>query len=81
MLKGVPEIFLKIILNQHKNNTCYVQSLKKYFYFGAPNSFDRVFTLMVVEKNNYKFYLFLLIVFILLQILICEHQNSLWNQS
>jgi hypothetical protein len=33
------------IINQHKNDTCHVQSLEKYFYFGAPKSFYHVFTL------------------------------------
>jgi hypothetical protein len=33
------------IINHHKNDTCHVQSLEKYFYFGAPKSFYHVFTL------------------------------------
>jgi hypothetical protein len=32
------------IVNQHKNDTCYVQSLEKNFYLGALSSFDHVFT-------------------------------------
>jgi hypothetical protein len=35
------------IINQHKNDTCHVQSLKKYFYFGSPKSFYHVFTLEI----------------------------------
>jgi hypothetical protein len=33
------------VTNQHKNNMCYVQSLEKDFYLGAPSSFDCVLTL------------------------------------
>jgi hypothetical protein len=34
------------IINQHRNDTCHVQSLEKDFYIGAPCSFDHVFTLI-----------------------------------
>ncbi len=34
------------VINQHKNDMCYVQSLKKDFYLGTIGSFDRVFTIL-----------------------------------
>jgi hypothetical protein len=42
--KGTQNIKFKVI-NQHKNDTCHVQSLEKDFYLGTPSSFDCVFTL------------------------------------
>jgi hypothetical protein len=41
--RGTQNTNLKII-NQHRNDTCHVQSLEKDFYLGAPCSFDSVFT-------------------------------------
>jgi hypothetical protein len=32
------------VINQHINDMCHVQSLKKDFYLGGPSSFDHVFT-------------------------------------
>jgi len=32
------------VINQHKNDTCNVQSLEKDFYLGTFGSFDYVFT-------------------------------------
>ncbi len=32
------------VINQHKNDMCYVKSLEMHFYLGALNSFDHVFT-------------------------------------
>ncbi len=31
------------IINQHKNDTCHVQSLEKDFYLGVLDSLDHVF--------------------------------------
>jgi len=41
---GIQNTKFKVI-NQHKNDTCHVQSLEKNIYFGALSSFDCVFTL------------------------------------
>jgi hypothetical protein len=44
-VKGDPKYKISSY-NHHKNETCHVQYLEKDFYFGAPNSFDHVFTLL-----------------------------------
>ncbi len=40
---GIQNTKFKVI-NQHKNDTCYVLPLKNDFYLGAPRSFYCVFT-------------------------------------
>jgi hypothetical protein len=44
MLKGVIRNTNFMHINQHKNDTCHVKSLEKYFYLGALGFFDCVFT-------------------------------------
>jgi hypothetical protein len=45
---GTLNIEFKVI-NQHKNNTCHVQSLEKDFYLSIHSSFDHVFTHMTLQ--------------------------------
>jgi hypothetical protein len=43
-VKGGTQNTIFEFINQHKNDTCHVQSLEKDFYFGTLGSFDYVFT-------------------------------------
>jgi hypothetical protein len=51
---GTQNINFKVI-NQHKNDMCHVQSLKKDFYLGTLGVFYYVFTLtkLIFEKNAF----------------------------
>jgi hypothetical protein len=48
---GIQNTKFKVI-NQHKNDMCHVQSLKKEFYLGAFGSFDYVFISSFKKQPN-----------------------------